>query len=302
MKLGIIGYGTIAAAHASVLRPMPDVEVSVWGPDRARTRAFARRHDVVAVDRLRDHLRELDGVIVASPSSVHERQARAAIRAGVAVLVELPACGSVAAGRRLARLAAEHGVTLGATHTAVYLDPYRIVGEAIAKGQVGEVQRVTYRRDVPHRARTWADDALRHHAQHAIDLLCTWFGALTPTACHLTPATGPIAGCRASLLIPGGPRASIEVSYVATAPFSNLRVEGTAGWLETDRFTTVTRSRGPELRWDGDEAYHDAIRRQDHAFAVAVPTKAPTGDGWTTMLEATGLVDRLAAMATRGDG
>lgn len=301
MRLGIIGYGAIAAVHASVLRSMPGVEVRAWGPDQARTMAFAREHDVVPSRRLRDHLDGLDGVVIASPSGLHQRQATTAIRAGVATLVELPACPSAAAGMRLERLASDRGVALESTHTSRYLEPFQVVGEVIAQGGVGDVRRVAYRRNLEPRARTWVDDALRHHGQHAIDLFMAWFGDLRPVACHLTPQTGPVNGARARMVLPHGAEVVIDIRYRGGPPSTTLWIEGTTGWLETDGFTTLRRSHGPELRWRRDATYGEAIRRQDDAFAAACAAAPRVGDGWREMIEATSVIDRLAVMATRGD-
>jgi 2-hydroxy-4-carboxymuconate semialdehyde hemiacetal dehydrogenase len=281
---------------------MPGVEVRVWGPDWTRTSAFARRHGVVPVRRRHDHLEALDGVVIASPSSLHEAQAIAAVRAGVAVLVEVPACPSAGAGQRLARLASERGSLIEAAHTVRFLDPFRVVGAAVMDGQIGEVQRVTYRRELQPPTRTWVDDALYHHAQHAIDLLIGWFGHLTPIAGHLTPAIGPVGGAHARLMLHAGAEASIDVRYRTGPQSTTLRVEGSTGWLETDGFTMVRRSHGPERHWDGDEVYLDAIRRQDEAFVAACAAACSVGEGWTQMIEATAVIDQLAAISSRGDG
>jgi 2-hydroxy-4-carboxymuconate semialdehyde hemiacetal dehydrogenase len=304
VRLGIIGYGAIAAIHASVLVEQAGIEVSVWGPDPARSTAFGRAHGVKARRRLRDLLGSVDAVIVASPSAMHQRQAAVALGGGIATLVEMPACRSRAAGRRLARIADRGSVLLRGTHTSRFLAPYRAVESAIRDGMLGDIQRVTYRRDMSKQSRSWEDDALRHHAQHPLDLFASWFGMPLPIECDLRPGDGPVREVTARLALPSGGTASIEVRYAATSQVATLRLEGTKGTVETDGFAWLQHDREDPMRWDARETYRDAVRSQDEAFLAACRGEAriPGSPDWTETLRVAGLIDRLAAISTRADG
>ena len=192
-------------------------------------------------------------------------------RAGRAVLIEIPACDSAAGGERLAALACERGALLRGVHASRFLAPNALLGAALDAGRIGSVERVLYRRTVVPRNRTWTDDALRHHAQHPIDLLLDWLGDARPLTCVTWWRDGARVAVEAELAFGSSTLARIAVRYGADAAESSMRVEGTRGTLETDGFTWLSQDGAPPTEvWDADTTYAASIERCDALFVEAI--------------------------------
>ena len=301
MRIGIVGYGSVATLHAVAFAAMPDIELAVWGPDRGRAADFARssRSGCTARSSLEELLEWSHGVVVASPSQYHEAQAEAALRVGRATLVEIPACGSARAGRRLGAIAAEAGAVLLGVHSSRFLAPYAQVGEMLAAGRIGEVQRVAYRRGVRLRPRSWRDDALRHHAAHPLDLLLHWLGPGVATRCTSWVEGDVRTAVRAEARFGGDVLASIEVAYGSGSGDSLLRVAGSRGIIETDGFSWVSENGvvGPQ-RWAAETAYAASIAQGDALFADSIRGRAGA-PGWEETVRLARLTDALQSIEVR---
>src|SRR5207245_2864015 len=81
--------------------------------------------------------REVDLVVVATPSFTHYELAKAAIEAGKHVLVMKPLATRVAEAEELCELAEAHGVLLAVDHTFVFTGAVRRMKELIAGGDIG---------------------------------------------------------------------------------------------------------------------------------------------------------------------
>lgn len=116
IRLATIGTSTITRTLVEAVGLVDGIEVTaVYSRDAAHGREFADR---IGVETVFSDLGELlasdavDAVYVASPNSVHEEQALAAVRAGKHVLVEKPAVTSAEAWAALCDEARSHDVVL----------------------------------------------------------------------------------------------------------------------------------------------------------------------------------------------
>ncbi len=299
MRIGIVGYGAVARLHADALIARPDVEVSVWGPDPARTAAFAADptgpcQPEVSFDEL---IATSDGVIVASPTTRHEAQATRVLERGRAVLVELPACASAAGGERLADLSRRHGGVLRGVHATRALAPMVDAGQIVRSGRLGRLTEIAYERTVVLGPRSWTDDALRHHAQHPVDLFLAWFGAVRVVRCEVERVEGAVVRVEAVLDV-AGVLASVGVRYASGGALSSLIVRGEAGVLDTDGFGRLDGpDGGPTRRWDPVAVYADSIRRVDDDFLDAI-SGGPGGTPWSDTIRLARVIDQMEAAAS----
>ncbi len=98
MKIGFLGYGSIARSHARAIVALRgeghDLQIyGVMGRVAAATADFAREYGAtIATTDLDDFLADpaIDVVIVCSPSDAHAAQTAQALRAGKHVLCEIP--------------------------------------------------------------------------------------------------------------------------------------------------------------------------------------------------------------------
>ena len=91
--------------------------VAIDGRDEQLREARRSLPGVICATDLNDVIRDLDGLVIATPPNTHAELAELAIRNGVGLLVEKPFATSSAAARNLITLSEAAGVTLMVGHT-----------------------------------------------------------------------------------------------------------------------------------------------------------------------------------------
>ncbi len=113
LRIGFIGCGGIASAHASRLARMEDVELAAFSdvvPERAR--ALAERYGGRAYASWREMLEReaLDAVFICLPPFAHEDEVEVAAERGVHIYIEKPIALSMELAQRMVRAVEKHGV------------------------------------------------------------------------------------------------------------------------------------------------------------------------------------------------
>lgn len=147
IRTAVIGFGTSGRVfHAPFLEADADysLDLIVTG-DPARRAAAAVRHpltEVVAtVDELWAAAGRLDLVVIGSPSGTHADLARAALEAGLDVVVDKPFAVAADEGRELIALASRLGRTLTVFQNRRWDGDFRTVRRLVESGELGEVRR-----------------------------------------------------------------------------------------------------------------------------------------------------------------
>jgi 2-hydroxy-4-carboxymuconate semialdehyde hemiacetal dehydrogenase len=281
MRIGIVGYGAVAAIHVKGLQRWGADVCCVYGPNADKAKAFAAgnrvAHSTTDIDTV---FSESDAVIIASPSARHFEQAHAALRAGLHCLVELPACTTAAEAHNLSRLADSGALTLQCAHTTRFLAGIRRISEWLHEGVLGEVRHIIGLRAIPPRVRSWLDDAVLHHAAHHIDLLLHWFGSLTPLACVAHPSVDRPQDAALLARLENGAPVSISVSYTSRLQETRLTLIATDHTITTDGFSSIEAD-DDAFAWraDAQESYEAAIQAQDRAFVESCSGR-PGGVPW----------------------
>jgi predicted dehydrogenase len=96
---------------------------------------------VVEPDDLLDNL-ELDGVVIATPSGLHQDQAARALDRGVAVFSQKPLTRDAVGAAEVVRRAREADVLLGVDMSYRHLAAVDALRETVASGQLGEIYAV----------------------------------------------------------------------------------------------------------------------------------------------------------------
>lgn len=146
-RVALLGAGYIANWHAKCLASVSGVElVAVCDQVQSRAESLAGRYGIPRVYGRLDALlggEQLDAVHVLLPPDRHFGASRAAIEAGVNVLLEKPMCDNAADCDELARLAAEHGVRLGVGHNFLFSESYERLRRDVHGGLLGQIDQVT---------------------------------------------------------------------------------------------------------------------------------------------------------------
>jgi predicted dehydrogenase/uncharacterized protein YbjT (DUF2867 family) len=145
-RVALIGTGYVAAIHAEALRTIPDVElVAVCDVDRAKAEAFARAHGIAhALGSIGELAAAAspDAAHVLVPVPAHAAVARAALDAGLHVLLEKPMTPTAGEGRELAALARARGLRLGVNHNFALLPSFLRLTDDVRAGRIGAIEHV----------------------------------------------------------------------------------------------------------------------------------------------------------------
>ena len=147
MKIGIIGSGGIAKAHAGAYKQLPDVEIrAVCDVIPGKAEAFIRDVGLPGAAPFEDHHRmlelDLDGVSVCTPNVAHHVTSVDALNAGKNVLVEKPMAVTLEQAVEMAQAAKRSGKILTIGFQPRYEPNMRMVRDIVRSGKLGKVYYV----------------------------------------------------------------------------------------------------------------------------------------------------------------
>src|SRR5687767_13726910 len=142
-RIGIIGSGGIARAHARAYKELPDVEiVAVADVVPGRAQEFIDSLALPSATAFEDHRKalesQLDGVSVCTPNVAHHRVSIDALEAGVHVLTEKPMAVTLEQAIEMAQAAKRTGKLLSVGFQPRY-DPNMKLVKEIIRTQLGKV-------------------------------------------------------------------------------------------------------------------------------------------------------------------
>jgi predicted dehydrogenase len=248
LRVALIGYGLGGAVfHAPLISTVPGLTLAAVvtaSPERAE--AVRRRHPQAEVldrvDRVWVAAESYDLVVVTTPNRWHVPLARAALEAGLHVVVDKPVAATAAEARSLGALAQERGLLVIPYFNRRWDGDFRTVRGLIADGRLGAVHRFESRfeRWRPKIKPGWKESAdpadapgvLYDLGSHLIDQAVVLFGRPLRVYAELDARRpGAIATDDAfvALTLPGGQCAHLWMGTVTAQPGPRLRVLGGAG-------------------------------------------------------------------------
>jgi 2-hydroxy-4-carboxymuconate semialdehyde hemiacetal dehydrogenase len=181
IKVALAGAGAFGIKHLDAIRLIDGVEVvSLVSRELAKTKEVAAKYGIghVTTD-LADSLalKEVDAVILCTPTQLHATQAIQCMKAGKHVQVEIPLADSLKGAEEVAALQKQAGLVAMCGHTRRFNPSHQWVHKKIAAGeftiQQMDVQTYFFRRSNMNalgQPRSWTDHLLWHHAAHTVDL------------------------------------------------------------------------------------------------------------------------------------
>ncbi|MFZ9335161.1 MAG: Gfo/Idh/MocA family oxidoreductase [Burkholderiaceae bacterium] len=181
INVALAGAGAFGIKHLDGIKNIPDVKViSVIGRELDKTREVAAKYGIPHVTtELSESLKikELDAVILCTPTQMHASQSIACLEAGKHVQVEIPLCDVLKDGERVVALQKQTGKVAMCGHTRRFNPSHQYVRQRIVKGEFNiqqmDVQTYFFRRtnmNALGQPRSWTDHLLWHHAAHTVDL------------------------------------------------------------------------------------------------------------------------------------
>ena len=181
MKVALAGAGAFGNKHLDSMAQIGGIEVvSLVGRDLSKTQEIADKYKIAHVTtNLADSLaiKEVDAVILCTPTQMHADQTIACLQAGKHVQVEIPMADSLAGAQEIVRVQKETGKVAMVGHTRRFNPSHQYLHQRIVTGQTNiqqmDVQTYFFRRTNTNalgQPRSWTDHLLWHHAAHTIDL------------------------------------------------------------------------------------------------------------------------------------
>ena len=181
IKVALAGAGAFGIKHLDAIKVIDGVEViSLVGRERAKTEEVARKYGIPrATTDLGESLKmkEVDAVILCTPTPLHASQALACLAAGKHVQVEIPLCDALKDGQAVVAAARGSGKVAMCGHTRRFNPSHLWVRQRIVGGEFNiqqmNVQTYFFRRTNTNalgQPRSWTDHLLWHHAAHTVDL------------------------------------------------------------------------------------------------------------------------------------
>jgi len=188
IKVALAGAGAFGIKHLDAIKLIDGVEVvSLISRDLDKTKETAAKYGIghVTTD-LADSLaiKELDAVILCTPTQMHAEQSIACLKAGKHVQVEIPLADSLKGAEEVVALQKQTGLVAMCGHTRRFNPSHQYVHNKITGGefiiQQMDVQTYFFRRtnmNALGQARSWTDHLLWHHAAHTVDLFAYQTGS-----------------------------------------------------------------------------------------------------------------------------
>jgi 2-hydroxy-4-carboxymuconate semialdehyde hemiacetal dehydrogenase len=188
IKVALAGAGAFGTKHLDGIKNIPGVEViSLVGRELAKTQEIAQKYGIAHVSTdLNDSLKikEVDAVILCTPTQMHASQSLACLQAGKHVQVEIPMADSWKDAKAVVDLARSTGKVAMCGHTRRFNPSHQYVNQKIKAGafniQQMDVQTYFFRRtnmNALGQPRSWTDHLLWHHAAHTVDLFAYQAGS-----------------------------------------------------------------------------------------------------------------------------
>lgn len=145
VRIAVAGAGLIGRRHIDLVRRGSECDLASIVDPAPSARALAALLAVPWYPSIPDLLDgdRPDGIIVATPSQMHLEHALACVAAAVTTLVEKPIATTTEEGTRIARAAAERGVSLLVGHHRRHSPILRAAREVVACGVLGRLVAVT---------------------------------------------------------------------------------------------------------------------------------------------------------------
>ena len=285
IKVALAGAGAFGIKHLDGIKNIPDVEViSLISRDLAKTQEVADKYGIrhVTTD-LADSLaiKELDAVILCTPTQMHASQSIACLEAGKHVQVEIPLCDVYRDGQAVASLQKATGKVAMVGHTRRFNPSHQYVHQKIQAGafhiQQMDVQTYFFRRtnmNALGQPRSWTDHLLWHHAAHTVDLFAYQCGSPIVKANAIQGPIHPVLGIAMDMSIQlksaSGAICTLSLSFNNDGPLGTFfrYIGDTATYIA--RYDDLVNGKDEKIDVSQVDVSMNGIELQDREFFAAI--------------------------------
>ncbi len=285
IKVALAGAGAFGIKHLDGIKNIKDVEVvSLISRDLEKTKEVADKYGIKHVTtKLEDSLalKEVDAVILCTPTQMHAAQAKACLQAGKHVQVEIPLCDVLKDGEEVVALQKQKGLVAMCGHTRRFNPSHQYVNKRILAGEFNiqqmDVQTYFFRRtnmNALGQARSWTDHLLWHHAAHTVDLFAYQAGSPIVKANAVQGPIHPTLGIAMDMSIQlkaaNGAICTLSLSFNNDGPLGTFfrYIGDTATYLA--RYDDLFNGKDEKIDVSKVDVSMNGIELQDREFFAAI--------------------------------
>jgi UDP-N-acetylglucosamine 3-dehydrogenase len=251
LRIGLAGLGSMGRNHLRVISNHPETSLAAIADTdpAALDAAVAQTGAKGFTDPLAMIAEaELDGVVIAAPTTAHVALALAAIERGMTLLVEKPLAATVEDGLTIVAAARRRGVRVQVGHVERYNPAVLEMGRLLRAGWLSTIYAITSRRAGPFPARIRDVGVTVDLGTHDVDML-SWIAGERPVRVYAETAQRLHASHEdltfGLLHFPSGATGFLDVDWLTPVKRRSLVAVGEEGMFELDYLTqklTFTRS------------------------------------------------------------
>ncbi len=284
IKVALAGAGAFGIKHLDGIRNIDGVEVvSLISRDLEKTKEVAAKYGIGHVTtRLEDSLalKEVDAVILCTPTQMHAEQSIACLKAGKHVQVEIPLADSLKGAQDVVAQQKSAGLVAMCGHTRRFNPSHQYVHQKIVAGEFNiqqmDVQTYFFRRtnmNALGQARSWTDHLLWHHAAHTVDLFAYQAGPIVKANAlqgPIHPTLGIAMDMSIQLKAASGAICTLSLSFNNDGPLGTFfrYIGDTATYIA--RYDDLVNGKEEKIDVSKVDVSMNGIELQDREFFAAI--------------------------------
>jgi 2-hydroxy-4-carboxymuconate semialdehyde hemiacetal dehydrogenase len=285
IKVALAGAGAFGIKHLDGIKLIDGVEVvSLVSRELDKTKEVAAKYGIGHVaTNLADSLalKEVDAVILCTPTQMHASQAIECMKAGKHVQVEIPLADSLKDAQAVVAMQKETGLVAMCGHTRRFNPSHQYVHKKIQAGEFNiqqmDVQTYFFRRSNMNalgQPRSWTDHLLWHHAAHTVDLFAYQSGSAIVTANAIQgpihPALGIAMDMSIQLKAANGAICTLSLSFNNEGPLGTFfrYIGDTATYIA--RYDDLFNGKEEKIDVSKVDVSMNGIELQDREFFAAI--------------------------------
>ncbi len=285
IKVALAGAGAFGIKHLDGIKLIDGVEVvSLIGRELDKTQEVASKYGIghVTTDLAESLARkDVDAVILCTPTQMHAAQAIECMKAGKHVQVEIPLADSLKDAQAVVALQQQTGLVAMCGHTRRFNPSHQYVNKKIKAGdfniQQMDVQTFFFRRtnmNALGQPRSWTDHLLWHHAAHTVDLFAYQCGSPVVKANAVQgpihPALGIAMDMSIQLKAANGAICTLSLSFNNEGPLGTFfrYIGDTATYIA--RYDDLFNGKEEKIDVSKVDVSMNGIELQDREFFAAI--------------------------------
>ena len=308
IKVALAGAGAFGIKHLDGIKLIDGVEVvSLIGREFDKTKEVADKYGIAHVTTDLNEslaLKEVNAVILCTPTQMHAEQTLACLKAGKHVQVEIPLADTLKGANDVVALAKSSGLVAMCGHTRRFNPSHQYVHNQIKAGKFNiqqmDVQTYFFRRtnmNALGQARSWTDHLLWHHAAHTVDLFAYQCGSPIVKANAVQgpihPALGIAMDMSIQLQAANGAICTLSLSFNNDGPLGTFfrYIGDTATYLA--RYDDLFTGKDEKIDVSQVAVSMNGIELQDREFFAAIKEDREPNSSVASVLACYKVLDSL---------